>query len=219
MPEIVTTPMSYFEVLVEYERPNLKLWLDRAAVVQALFEAFAKWNVKVDDVDIVSTAKNSEQGIKFRLTEKQVSFFFSPAACRFTRDNTSWETAPETIEILKTAIETLAAKGEIKPATFKTIVALHVQLKSAPFIQVLRKIIPASMAALDSAPAQTTASVLKWDKRKVTIDGSGQIANGIFIRYEREFPASASYEGMAYQLKADEDGIFAMLDVKEETYC
>jgi hypothetical protein len=217
MPEIVTTPMSYFEVLIEYERPNLKLWLDRAAVVQALFDAFARWNVGVDDVDILTTGKNSEQGIKFRLTEKRVSFFFSPAACRFTRDNTSWETAPETIEILDTALQTLVAKGEIKPAMFKTVVALHVQPKSTPFIEIIKKVIPASMAALDDTPASTAASVLKWDKRKVTIDGSGQIANGIFIRYEREFKATASYEEMAYQLKADEDKIFAMLDVKEET--
>lgn len=44
----------------------------------------------------------------------------------------------------------------------------------------------------------------------------GQIANGIFLRYEREFKADVSYEEIAHQLKADEDGIFAMLDVKEE---
>jgi hypothetical protein len=217
MPELVTTPMSYFEALIEYERPNIKLWLDRAAVVQALFDAFARWNVKVDDVDILTTGKNSEQGIKFRLTEKRVSFFFSPAACRFTRDNSSWETAQETIEILDTALATLVAKGEIKPASFKTIVALHVQPKSLPFIEILRKVIPAPMAALDNSPARTAASVVKWDKRKVTVDGSGQIANGIFIRYEREFAADATYEQMADQLKADEDAIFAMLGVKEET--
>lgn len=217
MPEIVTTPMSYFEVLIEYERPNVKLWLDRAAVVQALFDAFARWNVKVDDVDILTSGKNSEQGIKFRLPEKRVSFFFSPAECRFTRDSTSWETAQETIEILDTAVTTLATTGEIKPATFHTIVALHVQPKSAPFMEILKKIVPAPMAALDDTPARTMASVLKWDKRKVTIDGSGQIANGIFIRYEREFKADVSYEDVAHQLRADEDAIFAMLDVREQT--
>jgi hypothetical protein len=217
MPEIVTTPVSYFEALIEYERPNLKLWLDRATVVQALFEAFSPWNVNVDDVDILTTGKNSEQGIKFRLPEKRVSFFFSPAACRFTRDGTSWETAQETIEILDAAVTTLATTGGIKPARFKAIVALHVQPKNVPFIEILKRIIPAPMAALDGSPTQTMASVLKWDNRKVTVDGSGQIANGIFIRYEREFTAGVSYEEMAHQLRADEDAIFAMLDVKEET--
>jgi|SRR5882672_12293152 len=216
MPEIVTTPVSYFEVLIEYQQPNIQLWLDRAVVVQALFDAFAQWNVKVDDVDILTSGKPSEQGINFRLPEKRVSFFFGPAACRFTRDSTSWETAQETIQILDTAVTTLATTGKIKPATFKTIVALHVQPKSMPFIEILKKVIPAPMATLDAAPVRTLASVLKWDNRKVTIDGSGQIANGIFIRYEREFTADASYEEMAHQLRADEDGIFSMLDVKEE---
>jgi hypothetical protein len=216
MTEIVTTPMSYFEALIEYERPNVSLWLDRAGVVQALFDVFAQWNVQVDDVEILNIGKPSDQGIKFRLPEKQVSFFFSPAACRFTRDNTSWETAQETIEILDAAVSTLAEKGGIRAATFKTTVALHIQLKKVPFIEVLRKLIPAPMAALDAAPPHTMASVVKWDKRKVTIDGSGQIANGIFIRYEREFKAGVGYQEIAHQLKADEDGIFAMLDVREE---
>jgi hypothetical protein len=216
MAEVVTTPMSYFEVLIEYERPNVGLWLDRVAVVQALFDAFARWDVKVDDVEVITTGKNSEQGIKFRLPEKRVSFFFSPAACRFTRDNTSWETARETAEILEVALTTLVTTGKIKPATLKALVALHIQPKTVPFIEILRKIIPVPMASLDAAPARTTASVVVWSDRKVTIDGSGQIANGIFIRYEREFKAGVSYEQMAHQLKTDEDGIFAMLDVKEE---
>jgi hypothetical protein len=122
----------------------------------------------------------------------------------------------ETIEILDAAVTTLATKGKIKPSTFKTIVALHIQLKSVPFMEILKKIIPVPMASLDVAPPHTMACVLKWNKRKVTIDGSGQIANGIFVRYEREFPADVSYEDIAHQLKADEDGIFAMLDIKEE---
>jgi hypothetical protein len=185
-------------------------------VVQALFDAFAKWNAKIDDVDVLTEGKPSEQGIKFRLPEKRASFFFGAAACKFTRDSTSWETAQETIEILDAAVTTLAKVGKVKPATFKTIVALHIQPKTLPFIEILKKIIPAPMAALESAPPQTLASVIKWNKRKVTIDGSVQIANGIFIRYEREFSASVSYEEIAHRLRADEDGIFAMLDVKEE---
>jgi hypothetical protein len=57
-------------------------------------------------------------------------------------------------------LKTLVATAEIKPATFKTIVALHIQPKSAPFMEILRRIIPAPMAALDGAPVRTMASVL-----------------------------------------------------------
>ena len=50
----------------------------------------------------------------------------------------------------------------------------------------------------------------------MTIDGSGQIANGIFIRYEHQFSGTVDYEHMAARLKSDEDAIFAMLGVVEE---
>ena len=216
MPQSVTIPISFFEALIDYERTNVSLWLDRVGVVQALFDTFAKWNVKVDDVEVLTVGKNSEQGVKFRLPEKRVTFSFNPAACRFTRDNTSWDTAQETIEILSAAVSTLAKAGNVKPATFKAIVALHIQPKSVSFGEILKKLVPSPMAALDTAPVQTMASILKWEKRRVTIDGSGQVANGIFIRFERDFTSETGYEDIARQLRADEEGIFAMLDVKEE---
>jgi hypothetical protein len=50
----------------------------------------------------------------------------------------------------------------------------------------------------------------------VTVDGSAQIANGLFVRYERDFPGNISYEDMAKQLYADELQICKMLDVVEE---
>lgn len=71
------------------------------------------------------------------------------------------------------------------------------------------------MASLEN-PAQSMAAIVKWPNHRVTVDGSAQIANGIFIRYERDFPAETDYETMAKQLFADEEQVFGMLDIKEE---
>jgi hypothetical protein len=218
MAEIVTTPMSFFEALIEFERPNFNLLsLERVVVVQSLFEAFSKWNIRVDDMEVITTGKPSEQGIKFKIPAKLASFFFTASACRFTRDNTNWQTAEETIQILDAGLTTVIEAGKVKPATFKTIVALHIQPKNRPFMDILKKVAPHSMIALEQSEPQTLASVVKWPKLKITIDGSGQIANGIFIRYEHEFAATVSYQDMATKLMADENAIFSMLGVVEET--
>jgi hypothetical protein len=58
--------------------------------------------------------------------------------------------------------------------------------------------------------------VVKWEKHRVTIDGSAQLANGLFLRFEREFEGSATYEAIAGQLRADEEELFAMLGVQED---
>jgi len=216
MPEIVTTPLSFFEAEIEFDEPNLKIWLDRIDIVEAVYASLRAWNIKVDDIEVVTTGKPSEQGVKFKIPEKRSSFFFGAAACRFTRDSTNWETAQETIEILDAALKAFKAKSPTKIRAFKTAVALHVQPKTKPFIEIMRPLIPAGMAALESEPSRSVAVVVKWKGRRVTIDGSAQIANGIFIRYEREFDSGTSYEDMARQLYADEAQVFAMLDIREE---
>jgi hypothetical protein len=217
MAELISIPISYFEVVADYEGPSFKLWMDRAAVVQGVFDALKPWNPNVDNVEIVTTGLPSEQGIKFKLPEKRASFFFGPGSCKFTKDDADWASAEETIHILDTALSTLVKLTGIIIKSQKTLIALHFQPKTQPFFDILRPFVPAELAALDTDAVKTMAVVLKWDKRKVTIDGSGQIANGVFLRFEREFDGKASYEQIAHQLKADEDGLFAVLGVQDET--
>src|ERR1700722_8401899 len=99
MAELVTIPMSPFEVAANYENPNRQLWLDRASIVQAVFDALKPWGPRIDDVDAITTGKTSEQGFTIKLPLKRVAFFFGAASCRFTRENSDWQCADETTAI------------------------------------------------------------------------------------------------------------------------
>ena len=44
MPELVTIPISYFEFVVEYARPEWKLLADRVSVMKAIFDSLKPWN-------------------------------------------------------------------------------------------------------------------------------------------------------------------------------
>lgn len=83
-----------------------------------------------DDTDVIQIGKPSDQGVKFRIPGKRASFFFSAAACRFTRDSTNWETAEETIQILDAALVAFNQHANTTIKTFKAAVALHVQPKT-----------------------------------------------------------------------------------------
>ena len=214
MPEIVVTHLSFFEAEVEFVQPNLKIWLDRIAMVAAVYDALQPWNITVDDVEVVTTGKPSEQGVRFKIPEKRSSFFFSAASCRFNRDSTSWDTAEETIHIFDAALSAFRSAAGVEFKTFKTAVALHVQPREERFFDVLRPLVPAPVQEADKAAA--LAIIVKWPDHRWTIDGSAQIANGIFIRYERDFPAQVGYDAMAKQLYADEMTIMQMLDIAEE---
>ena len=216
MPETVITSLSFYEDEIVFVEPNIKIWLDRVAIVEAVYAALRQWNINVDDIEVITTGKPSEQGVKFKIPEKRASFFFGASACRFTRDSTNWQTAEETITILDSALSAFQAHSNTKVKTFKTAVALHVQPKTKKFIDVVNPVIPPPMAALDKETAQSMAIIVKWPSHRVTIDGSAQIANGIFIRYERDFEGGTDYETIAKQLYVDEMQVFGMLDITEE---
>jgi hypothetical protein len=100
MPEQATVPNTYFEVNMDYTGPSAKIWVERVLVVQDMFDAFQPWNMSIDDMEVITSGKPSEQGLRFKFPAKAATFFVGLASCKFTRDNTSWETAGETIAIL-----------------------------------------------------------------------------------------------------------------------
>jgi hypothetical protein len=57
---------------------------------------------------------------------------------------------------------------------------------------------------------------VKWEDGKITLDGSGTIANGVFVKYEQDFDTSASFEMIAKELRSAEDTLFRLLDVEAD---
>jgi hypothetical protein len=216
MPELITIPVATFEITIEYVDPSMKLLVDRAKVVDHLFGVFKQWNIKVDDVEVISEGKPSEQGVRFKLPIKRTSFFFGAAHCKLVRDDADWESAEETLKILDAGWRTLIAIGGVQAGAYRTFIAMHLQPKVLPYIELLKPFASAPLVTLDSSPIKAIASVIKWENRRVTVDGSAHLANGLFVRLERDFEGSATFDEIAGQLKTDEDQLFALIGVQED---
>ena len=126
-----------------------------------------------------------------------------------------WQGIDETIKILDTAVSALTRLSKVQIGLQRTVIALHIQPRNLRFVDILRPFVAEQLASLESSPITTMATVAKWSNRKVTIDGSGAIANAIFLKLERDFPSATTYREIAEQLKKDEDGVFEMLGVEE----
>jgi hypothetical protein len=216
MAELVTIPISFFEVTFDYLRPDLKLLADRAALVQGIFEAMRPWSPVIDDIDVRSTGKISEQGVAFKLPLKRVTFFFGPAHCTFSQDAVDWIGAEETIRILDAFVSSFAALSGLQFGTIKTTIGLHMQPKTVPFINILSPFVAPQLAALEPVAFRTMASVVRWEKRRVTLDGSGSLANGLFVKLERDFEGGTGYREISDQLFDDEREMFGILGVEED---
>ena len=216
MAELVKIPIAVFEVEANYESTDFRVWTQSALILQGIFDALRPWEPNVDDVEIVTTGKNSEQGVKFKLPLKRVSIFFGPTKCIFTRDGMNWEAAEETLAILEAAISAFSQLTEAAFSRKRTLIALHMKPKTIPCMEILNPFLPAQFAALSPEPVTTMAAVAKWESRKVTIDRSGIVANGIFLSLERDFDEASSYVEIVRQLRQDEDELLTMLGVEED---
>jgi hypothetical protein len=215
MPEPVTIPISFFEVVVEYEQPAIRLLADRATIVQGILDAWKPWTPNIDDVELRTVGKPSEQGVLLKLPLQRASFFIGAAFCRFSRDDSDWETADETIAIFDAAVLALMKFSGVVAGTRRTSIGLHLQPRTKHYMEILRPFMSSLLTALEKEPLRTMAVVAKWANRKVTIDGSGSLVNGLFLKFERDFAASSPYTEIASQLKSDEEQLFRLLGVEE----
>jgi hypothetical protein len=180
-----------------------------------MFDALLKWNIDVNEVDPIIKGKPSEQGIKIKLPEKRVTFFFGPSGCIFTREGVDWATA-ETIEILQTCLTTLFAVSKAEMSNQAIALHLHLQPSTKTFVDLLRPFLSSELIGMRDAKLKTGASIVVWEDGKVTLDGSAALANGVYIKYERQFDKTATFEMMAKELHSGEEVLFRLLDVEAD---
>jgi hypothetical protein len=214
--EKVKIPIAIFEYTADFTRPIVALWMDRAEVLQALFDELSKWTIDLNDVEPITTGKPSEQGVKIRLSTKFVTVFFGPSSFRFTKENSSWDSAEETIEILDIVVRTLIRASGAEFVSQKTSVSLHVQPTAKGFLEILRPFFSPVLEGLRPDKATTGASIVKWESGRVVVDGSAALANALYLRFERVFDVSASYTDIATVIRKDETALFQALDIEED---
>ncbi len=215
MAEPVTVPISIFEVTVRYEKPVIRLLADRADIIQALFDAFTEFEPSADDMEVVSSGKATEQGIRLRLRSQMITFFFGATSCKFTKEAASWPEADAILHILDRFLTILAEKSGVILGKKTSVLSLHLQLKTGSFKDILRPLIDSGIQRLDPAPLDAMAIVARWPQYRITLDGSAQLANAIFVQMERTFDARLTYDDMKQHILKDEVDLLKLLGVEE----
>ncbi len=215
MPAEITIPISVFELTVKYDKPNILLMAERAGAIQELFAAFAPWNLQLDDMEVLTAGKPTEQGVQIKIAAQNASFFFGAAHCKFVKNSAIWAEADQILAILTAALEALHRAAGVDYADKTSILTLHLQPKTVQFRDILRKFIVPEILALAKDQTTAMAIVSRWPKYRITLDGSAALANGIFVQAERQFDATISFDDMRAAIFQDEQDLFKLLDVQE----
>ncbi len=215
MPAEITIPFSVFELTVQYNKPNIRLMAERAGAVEALFAAFAPWNPQLDDMEVLTSGKPTEQGVQIKIASQNASFFFGATYCKFVKNSAVWAQADGILEVLTAALDALHRATNIVYGGRTSVLTLHLQPKTVQFLDILRRFIAPEILALSKEQTTAMAVVSRWPKYRITLDGSAVFPNGIFVQSERQFDATATFDDMKATVFQDELDLFKLLDVQE----
>jgi hypothetical protein len=215
MPAEITIPISTFELTVRYEKPNILLLTDRGASVQEIFSSFAAWNPQLDDMEVITAGKPTEQGVRIKIASQNASFFFGATECKFVKNSAVWAEADQILSILAAGLDALHRSAGIAYGDRTSVLSLHLQPKTVQFRDILRKFVVPEILSLSCDELATMAVVTKWSRYRITLDGSAALANGIFVQAERRFDSKASFDDMKKIIFQDEQDLLKLLDVVE----
>jgi hypothetical protein len=215
MAEQITIPISAFELTVWFKTIAVRMLADRAQLVQSLFDSFAQFKPAPDDLEAITTGKTSELGVRLRLASRGITLFFGAASCKITKDAATWPEADATLAIIATFLEILVQYAGVELGRKNTIISIHVQPKTKSFKEILSPFVDERLKKIGSAPLDAMAVVARWPGRRLTLDGSAQLVNGIFIQMEREFAPEVSFEQIKKELFDDELNLLKLLDLAE----
>jgi hypothetical protein len=184
-------------------------------VLQALFDALSEFKPNPDDLEVISTGKITDQGVRLRLPGQGITIFFGLAACKFTKEGAIWAEADQIISILQKFLQVLTDHGGIILGKKVAVLTLHLQPKTISFKAILLPFVDERLRKIDPAPLDAMAIVTRWPGRRITLDGSAQLANGIFAQMEREFAAEINLDQIRQNVFEDETNLFSVLDVLE----
>ena len=131
------------------------------------------------------------------------------------KDAANWPEADETLRLLQTALTTLAQTSGLAFGKRVSTLSLHLQPKTVSFKDILRNFISPELLKLDSSPTDAMATVIRWPKHRITLDGSSALANGIFLQIEREFDPAVGFDDMKNTIFQDEAGLLRLLGLEE----
>ena len=219
MPEAVKIPAASAEYQARLVRPYIGLIAeDRPRVFESVATALLPFGFRLANAEIVTIGTPAEHKVVFRIPERGISFQFGAEEYRFGKDGASWNTADEDAQVLVAAERALTERSGVQVETCVFTLAMHLQPVSKTREEVLAPFLPAPFKTLlGQRQAQTFANHVKWADGDLLIDFSVGYANGIFLRLTSCFKGLPPLADILAKSRSDEDAVFGVLGVEEQT--
>ncbi len=131
-----------------------------------------------------------------------------------TYENTDWSEGEQLIAKTRAVLSAVSEIGRAEIESQHLLLGIHIQIKDKPRKDVTAPLLnPVAFELLDGG-VKFPGIILLREKSSIVIDASIALANGLFVRINREHPPEASLEQLVEVLRNDEENLFNILGLE-----
>lgn len=210
--ELADISESFFEYRADLSVAMFNAWTVPNPLVPSVLGALAKWNVGLGDVTWNHDTKSyKDLQLTFNVTQLDAAIKVGVDSVLFVALNPDWGDAPNLVTTFDAAIKAICSTGNTEIKSHEISLAMHVKPGKTPFVDIMTRFVNREAIG----PAQMYGFSVYRDSSSLVIDKSLRYEGAGFLRLQRRFEASSSFEDIAAMLYEDESKALDMLGLKE----
>jgi len=208
-PDIHEAFLEYTAVLGS---PLFEAWTPPNKAVTVLVPVLKQWGVTLGDVTWnreTNSAKDLQVTFNVRKLGAVVKIGLDSLV--FNAFNPDWAQAPQLLELFQTCTSALEAAVGLQIASQEAVLAFHVTPGARPFKEIMRELVRSDKLGVGNMYG---IGVYESDSSFI-IDRSLRFDGGAFVRLQRAFSGSVTFDMLARMIYDDEIRVLKLLELSE----
>jgi len=203
---------AFFEYRAVLGSPLFEAWTPPNKVVTVLVPVLKQWNVTLGDVTW-NRENNSAKDLQVTFNVQKLGAVLKVGldSLVFNAFNPDWTQAPQLLELFQTCTSVLEAAVGLQIASQEAVLAFHVTPGARSFKDVMRELVRSDKLGVGDMYG---IGVYENDSSFI-IDRSLRFDGGAFVRLQRAFGGSVTFDKLAKMLYDDEIRVLKLLELSE----
>ncbi|HEY5176823.1 MAG TPA: hypothetical protein VII95_14780 [Terriglobales bacterium] len=201
-----------FEYRADLGSPLFEAWTPPNKAVTVLVPVLKQWGVTLGDVTW-NRENNSAKDLQVTFNVQKLGAVLKVGldSLVFNAFNPDWAKAPQLLELFQTCTSVLEAAVGLQIARQEAVLAFHVTPGARPFKEVMRELVRSDKLGVGNMYG---LGVYESDSSFI-IDRSLRFDGGAFVRLQRAFAGSVTFDELAKMLYDDEIRVLKLLELSE----
>lgn len=207
-------PQAFLEYVAHYQRPCFSAWAAQDKLLSELYESLKPWDLELRDIAQAPGNNFEETHILFNLSRLGITLKLSFGQFKFTVVNPDWSRSDQILKAFESASKAIRRTVGVVIESQNSVLAMHVTLAGEQK-DAINRIADFGKVKNEDEVIALAAGIYRKNS-SVVVDRSVALPGALFVRLERAFGSSTSFQEIADSIRVDEKEILELLGLEVE---